>query len=119
MPSPKGADFDWDITENMKREAGGEADSVPLEAEPSVEVSRGKAPRQRPVRTAKHDKGRKKWEWHYCQRCKFRGAYLPPDAIGLKMCSRCVALDTPHPHLHPKEYARITLADGIIRRRRR
>ena len=42
------------------------------------------------------------------------------DVIRLPMCGRCVALDTPHPHLHPVEWKACgKLAEGISRRRRR
>lgn len=106
MRTAQGADFEWDIDANIRARAEG---TVPKKVLPKRKIKPA-----RPVRSR-----RKNWIWHNCQKCGFGGEYLPPDAIGCVMCSRCVALDTPHPHLHPLEWARIKLDEGILRRRRR
>jgi hypothetical protein len=103
----RGADFDWDIDANIK--ARGTGGAAPKKSLPKRKITQAK-----PVRSRRKD-----WIWHYCQKCEFRGEWTPPDAIGVTMCSRCVALDTPHPHLHPVEWAAIKLAEGIVKRRRR
>ena len=105
--SKREADFQWDIGANIKARAEG--------AEPK------KAPAKRKIRPAKPVTSRRlKWLWHYCQKCKIRGAFAPPDVVAVPMCGRCVALDTPHPHLHPHLWAKTgKLAEGISRRRRR
>ena len=105
MQTPKGADFTWDIDANIRARAEG---TVP-EALPKRKIVAAK-----PVRSR-----RRKWNWHYCQKCQLRGAYCPSDVIRLTLCGRCVALDTPHPHLHPVEWKAIKLDAGIVRRRRR
>jgi len=106
-PTIKEADFDWDIDANIKARAEG---SVPKKSPPKRKIVAAQ-----PVRSR-----RRKWNWHYCQKCQLRGAYCPPDVIRLPMCGRCVALDTPHPHLHPVEWKACgKLAEGISRRRRR
>jgi hypothetical protein len=105
--SKQSADFEWDVDANIK--ARGTVGAAPPKAAPKRIITQAK-----PVRSRRRD-----WIWHYCQKCEIRGEWTPPDAIGVPMCSRCVALDTPHPHLHPLLWAAIKLADGIVRRRRR
>jgi hypothetical protein len=101
------ADFDWNIDDNIRRAAEGDT-SVPA-AKPKTKL--------RPVKTAKPSEGRGSWDWHYCQRCKVRGSYLPPEALGLKLCSHCVAMLVPWPGT--PEYAAIKLLPGLPKRRRR
>ncbi len=105
MKTAQGADFEWDIDANMKARGGA---TVP------EDLPKRKIVAAKPVRSRRKD-----WNWHYCQKCQLRGAYCPPDVVRLPMCGRCVALDTPHPHLHPILWARIKLDEGIFRRRRR
>jgi hypothetical protein len=100
------ADFSWDIDANIKARAEG--------SEPEKKLPKRKVVQAKPVGSR-----RKKWIWHYCQKCLTRGAFAPPEVIAVPMCGRCVALDTPHPHLHPDLWAKIKLADGIVKRRRR